>query len=360
MNKMGIYQYIGATGMDNNDSFIIKDPTMDQLNQFAKSNQHGTVFHTGQMVQVFKESLDMDVIKLAAVDQKTDDINSILVLPIRRLPKMPKKMFFGVSRVTNPLFILENERSIFSAGKLLDEYEKISKKNIVYTKIRMTFEKSKKDKDNWANRNYSYEGFDNFIIDLSKGETEVWNGISTSPKRRIKQSEHKVGLNAEFSKDSKDITIFYNLLRSTYERSNIQMPDISHFKSIYTNLCENDLAKLILIDYDGIKVAGRLVLTYKDTIYDWYAGSNYDYPKIPANQYAVWSTLKWGIENNYKYFDFGGNGNPNEYLGFREFKRSFGGAYLDYGIYIKIHKPYYYKIIEMGKQIVKYRKKKDK
>jgi hypothetical protein len=338
----------------------IIEPSLDQLNKFAFSNPYGNIFHTGHIVNVFTESAESKIIKLAAIDNQTEEVLATMVIPLQKIPKLPKKLYFGVSRVTNPLILPNDEISVIAGERLLEEYDKISKKNIVYSKIRMSYDKSLLKKDIWLSKSYVFDNFDNFTIDLTRCEDEVWKDLSSSPKRRIRQGENKFQLTYSFADKPEDMLLFYKMTKSTYEKANIQLPDFSHFKAIYKNLCDNDLGKLLLIDYNGKKIAGRIILTYKKILYDWYAASLGDYAKIPANVFAVWSVLKWGIENKYDIFDFGGVGDPKKYLGFREFKRGFGGKYLDQGIYTKIQKPYYYKLIEMGKSIISYGVKKKK
>jgi lipid II:glycine glycyltransferase (peptidoglycan interpeptide bridge formation enzyme) len=45
----------------------------------------------------------------------------------------------------------------------------------------------------------------------------------------------------------------------------------------------------------------------------------------------MWHILKWGAENHYCIYDFGGAGKPGEHYGVRDFKAKFGGELVCYG-----------------------------
>ena len=340
------------------DNVDIIEPTLKQLTDFAKANPYGTLFHTGDMVNVYLDSIDMEIITLAAINSKTNEILSTLIMPLRRIPKMPKKLFFGNSRVSMPLFFPDNKESIDSARNLLQEYEKVAKKNVVYSKIRMSFDITKSNCDIWAMNDYNFDGFDNFVITLKNGEEEVIKGISKKIMRRIRQGDSKYEFKSYLVKNSNEVPKIHDLIKSTFTRSNLGIPDISHINAIFFHLVKKGLANIHIVEYQNKAVSGMITLLFKNILYGWYLGSSYEIKNIPSSEYLAWSVFKWGLDNNYDYFDWGGNGDPKSYLGFREFKRKFGGDTIDYGIYTKIHKTSYYKLIEAGKKIMKYGIKK--
>lgn len=67
----------------------------------------------------------------------------------------------------------------------------------------------------------------------------------------------------------------------------------------------------------------------------------------------VYNILLWGKENNHHTFAFGGGGKPNEEYGPREFKRRFGGEFVNHGRYKKIYKEAKMKIAMMGLDVLR-------
>ena len=99
------------------------------------------------------------------------------------------------------------------------------------------------------------------------------------------------------------------------------------------------MAKFFLAKHKDTYIGARVVLTYNNVIHDWYAGSLNNASSLYPNDYLVWYILKWGVENNYKLFDFGGAGKPDVEYGPREFKRRFGGDLVNHGRHTYIHSP---------------------
>ena len=55
------------------------------------------------------------------------------------------------------------------------------------------------------------------------------------------------------------------------------------------------------------------------------------------NDFLIYHILQWGRENEYKVFDFGGAGHPDEEYGVREHKLKFGGDLVSFGRFQKVY-----------------------
>src|SRR2546428_11875668 len=83
-------------------------------------------------------------------------------------------------------------------------------------------------------------------------------------------------------------------------------------------------------------LAGRIVLLYRGTAYDWYAGSTPQGKRLHADEWLVWRAMLLAKEHRAVRFDFGGAGEPDQDYGPREFKRRFGGPITNIGRYTKV------------------------
>ena len=93
---------------------------------------------------------------------------------------------------------------------------------------------------------------------------------------------------------------------------------------------------------------GKGKITFKDTIYDFYAGSKVKFYNKYPNDLIPWEVFKWGKENNYKVFDFGGAGKPGVPYGVRDYKLKFGGELVNFGRFEKVNKPLLMKLGKTG------------
>ncbi|MFZ4059353.1 MAG: GNAT family N-acetyltransferase [Ferruginibacter sp.] len=114
------------------------------------------------------------------------------------------------------------------------------------------------------------------------------------------------------------------------------------------NASKNDCLLLFELKYNNVIIGVRFVLKFKNDLYGWYAGSLSKYYSYFPNDLLIWETIKWGAENGYKLFDYGGAGNPNVDYGVRKFKLQSGGEIVNYGRYELVHKPFAYFIARTG------------
>ncbi len=185
------------------------------------------------------------------------------------------------------------------------------------------------------------------FINLDQSEDELWRKIHKSRKKNINRAA-KSGVIVEEVKNKNMIPIFYKLLEETYNKVKIPLADITLFESAFEQLVPKNLAKFFLARHEDQYIGARAVLTYKTFVHDWYAGASNDSLSFYPNDFLVWYILKWGIENNYKVFDFGGAGKPDVEYGPRVFKRRFGGELVNYGRYRLTYSPLKMKITDFG------------
>ena len=114
------------------------------------------------------------------------------------------------------------------------------------------------------------------------------------------------------------------------------------------------MLKIFLAHHNNRIVGFRIVLTYNQIIYDWYAASDSDRNDLYINDVLPWEVIQWGSKNNYTTFDFGGAGKPNVDYGVRDFKLKFGGELIQYGRYCHINKPILMKVGEFGMKFKKW------
>jgi serine/alanine adding enzyme len=199
---------------------------------------------------------------------------------------------------------------------------------------------------------YAYEDHINYVHDLTRPIDQIWKGFNASRRRGIKKAE-KGGVSAREAEGDEDIELLYELLRETYDVAGVPLADKSLFTSAWRVLKPANMIRIVL----GVKgrdtLAGRLYLTYRGTIYEWYAGGSSAGKEEHANELLVWDTMQWGGRNGYRVFDFGGAGRPGEDYGPGEFKRLFGGTMTNFGRFEKVYHPIKHMIGRKGYDLLR-------
>lgn len=180
----------------------------------------------------------------------------------------------------------------------------------------------------------------------------MWNNLHKSRRNGITKS-FRLGTTIEDVQDVDSIEEIYKQLQETYRNAKVPLADITLFKSTITELVPKNMAKVWVAKYNNEIIGTIITLTYKNTIYDWYAGSSQKHLKLCPNDVLPWHAIEWGVENGFSKFDFGGAGKPDEYYGVREFKKQFGGDLVNFGRYEKVHSKLKNKVATLGYKLYK-------
>ena len=320
--------------------------------EFVYNHPYGNIFQTPEMAEVYEKTKNYEPITLAAIDQESDEIIVILQASVIREIGGYLGSFSARSVIQGgPLFV-EGDAGMSAVVALIGAHDKIVKKKVLYTQIRNTWDTSETIKF-FDGTGYKYEDHLNFLSDLTIGVDGLWRQLYKSKRQGINKAM-KNDVIVEEIEDKDQLQIFYELVRKSYQGSNIPLVDISLFESAFDVLTPKDMCKFFLAKYNNNYAAATCFLSYKGVIYDWYGGTDREFSKYRPNELLEWCTIKWGAENRHHLFDFGGAGKPGEPYGPREFKKEFGGRMVNYGRYEKIYSPAKMKLMGVGFEV--YRK----
>jgi len=331
---------------------ITDSPDIKRWGKFVYNHPKGNIFQTPEMAEVYRRTKNYEPITLAAIDENTKEIIGILQAVVVKEVGGLLGSFSTRSVIHGGPLVVEAEKGKEAVKVLLEHYDKMVQKNVMYTLIRNLYDTTFLSSF-IEDAGYTYEGHLNFLIGLNRPEEEIWRDIHKSRRKGINRAANK-GVVIEEMRDKKNIPIFYDIVEETYKNARVPLADISLFESIFDILVPKNMAKYYIAKYENTIIGARLVTIYKKVIFDWYAGALVHYLPMHVNEALVWHILKEGASNGYRTFDFGGAGSPYKEYGVREFKRRFGGKMVNFGRYMKVYSPIKMKIAEKGFNI--YRK----
>jgi len=328
-------------------SLVTNEINNEKWDEFVFNHPNGNIFQTTSIYNVYKSTKNYIPIRICSIDKATGEINGIIQgVIINELDNVLGSdllsSFSTHSIVHSGPLVSNNSPEILS--KLIIEYDKVAEKKSLYNEIWSLFER-RSSLDNL--NNYVYEDHLNFLINLDQSEKELWKHIHKARKKNINRAT-KSGVTVEEVTNKNMIPIFYKLLEETYNNVKIPLADITLFESAFEQLVPKNMAKFFIAKHEDQYIGARVVLAYKNFVHDWYAGASNNSLSLYPNDFLVWHILKWGIENNYKIFDFGGAGKPDVEYGPREFKRRFGGELVNYGRYRLTYSPLKMKVTNLG------------
>jgi hypothetical protein len=314
---------------------------------FVNSHPDGNIFHTPYMLRAFKNTKDYSPLVLAAVDSSCDEILALLLSVEIKVGDIP-----GLKKLASRFVVFggplnrENQPDNSGLSELLVTYDNIMKKRGLYTEVRNYYDVGK-IKGVFEQRNYKYEDHLNYFINLQRDPEAIFHSFSENRRRNIRKAMTE-GLEIEEVADLAKVSLFYDILKETYSRIRVPIPDSSLFESLCRELVPMGLAKLLMAKQKNNYMSATTLLLYKGVMVYWYSGTRAQFFSFYPNEFLIWQAIKWGTENGYRTFDFGGAGRPDEKYGVRDFKARFGGELVNYGRYVKVYHPVALKISKIG------------
>lgn len=198
---------------------------------------------------------------------------------------------------------------------------------------------------------FIYEDHLNYLIDLTHPPEAVLQDIGPRTRKHIRRGIRRGAVAIEEVKGQEQVAVCYNLLRRTYQRARVPLADWSLFETAFDVLYPRGMVKFLLARVDDAYVGASVELLYKDVIYGWYGGTDRAYARYTPGELLIWHILKWGVENGYRVYDFGGAGKPDDEYGVRDFKAKFGGKLVCYGRNVCVHAPSLLHLSKLGYSI---------
>lgn len=301
-------------------------------NEFVLHHPKGTVFHSFELFSVYKNQKNIDLIFICITCQ--DQISALLIAQLQQEGKGLSGYFSCRSVILGGPLISDDDPELLEI--LLRTYNKTIPKKVIYTQVRNQYTCSA-CRDIYLKYGFNFEDHLNIIINLSASEEELWNNIESRKRTNIRRARNN---NLKFSVETalEKYHSCYNILSDIYSRIGLPLFPFDYFNDLRQMLNNGRYKSYLCAINDNQEIAGCIfMLSYKDTLYDFYGGSLAKYYKKFPNDLLLWEIFLWGKKNGYKTFDFGGAGKPGVPYGVRDYKLKFGGEVINPGRYIKVH-----------------------
>lgn len=305
--------------------------------EFVERHPQGNIFHTPEMFQVFSLAKGYRPQIRAAVG--SDGRVQALMLPVQvslrdgLLRRLTTRSIAYGSTLCTP-----DEAGKKALAALLDNYTQQFSRESLFTELRNLSDLSAYHSV-FDQCGYSYQEHLNYLIDLDCSPDEVFNKIGARTRKHIRREIKRGEIIVEEAREPGEIKIVYDLIQRSYLAANVPAADISLFEAAFEVLHPREMVKFLLVRIGDVYVASSVELVYKDAIYGWYSGVDRAFSNFTPNEMLMWHILKWGAENGYRTYDFGGAGTPDEEYGVRDFKAKFGGRLVCYGRNTRVHAP---------------------
>lgn len=306
-----------------------------EWSDFVYQLPYGSIFHTREMYEVFTKTENYFPELWAAVSN-----GRILALLTPVYINLFSSYFLRSITTRAVCFgsalFVDGPEGKQGLVHLLLNYSEQAKKKAIFTELRNIYNFNSV-KSLFCQCGFQFEDHLNFLINLETSYENVFKRIGARTRKNIKRAMQKQQVEIEEVNKEEELITCYHLLKNTYRRVSVPLADFSLFKAAFEVLLPKKMIRITLARVKGHPVAVSLDLLYKKKIYAWYGGVDRQYKSYLPNELLTWDVLKWGCQNGFELYDFGGAGRPEQKYGVRDFKAKFGGQQVNYGRFLNIH-----------------------
>jgi hypothetical protein len=314
----------------------------DMWHKFLSENTYSTPFQAPEFYDLFNAVRYLSAEAIAVFI--SDSIKALAVVTLQTEPGI--KSFFSRRAIIygGPLISEDNQEATII---LMKEISEKFRKKVIYIESRNLFDYSHLKKV-YSTLGWNYKKHLNFRV-YCESEELVWSNLNRLRKREKK----KATANNVIMKEADcidEVKQLYDILHKMYYYR-IKKPIFNW--EFFQHLFTNKLCKVFLVKYEERVVAGHFCPLNENVIYDWYGcGLDKEFKDLAPSTMAVYSALRYGYLNGYRYLDFMGAGSPDKKYGVRQFKEQFGGELVEYGKFVKIFRPFLFKIGISGLKLI--------
>lgn len=308
---------------------IVDTLSEESWRSFVDNHQMGNIFHTPEMFHVFQRAKlhSPKILASIDVDGQIQALMPLVYVTLRdgllRAVTSRAIAYGGVLAADGPV---GNDATTFLLKKYIDH----SAGNFLFTELRHLSDASSL-RQVFKQLGFTYEDHLDYMIDINHSPEQVLQNIGSRTRKHIRTGLRKGNIVVDALTQKEQISDWYQLIQNTYRTARVPLADQSLFDAAFDELFPCGMIKFWLAKIGEVNVAASAELLYKNVMYGWYGGVDRAYIREVPGELIMWHILKWGAENGYSIYDFGGAGKPNEESGVRDFKSKFGGDLVCYG-----------------------------
>jgi serine/alanine adding enzyme len=305
--------------------------------EFVDNHPQAQIFHTPEMFQVFARAKGHRPTLWAAVDGDSRPLALLLPVQVTLMDGLWRR-FTTRAIAYGSVISAPGPEGKEALAMLLQAFKRETSGSVLFTELRNLSDLSHLQPV-LNNNGFAYEDHLNYLVDLNRPPEAVLQSIGRRTRKKIRRALRQGEVIVEEANRREQAALCYELLQKTYAAVQVPLADWSLFEAAFDVLYPRGMVKFLLARIDEDYAAGSVELIYKDKIYGWYGGMDRAYSDYIPNELLLWHIFRWGAENGYQVYDFGGAGKPDEEYGVRDFKAKFGGDLVCYGRNTYVHSP---------------------
>jgi len=317
--------------------------------EFVLNHPNGNIFQTPEMFEVYTKTKNYTPLLTCLFENEV--LVGILVAVIQKEYKGLLGKLTARSIIWGGPLVKDDKPEYLD--QILRAYSKKIKHQAIYTQFRNLWVWPVNLNEIFRNNDFHFEDHLDILINLSESSENIISNIKKNTRRNVTKSINK-GVCFELIDTESDLHIAINLIKKTYQRIKLPFPHESLFLETFHILSKKDYFQIFKASVNNKIIGVRFELTYKNKIYDWFAGNDVKENNKYPNDFLIYHILIWGNNNKFSEFDFGGAGKPKIPYPVRDYKLKFDNNLVNLGRFEKTHQKLMLIIGKIGFQLYKF------
>ena len=278
-------------------------------NECLSKSKYSTAFQTSNWINNYKKNPNTESIFIQIESNQNEIVGQLAIVihknNLRNENKIARKLGvkFNISSVLTwsygpVIHDVKNYTKIIS--KIISTVNKIAKeKNIVMIRGSSPPLDQNNSNEIFIKNGFNIQPWSTQIIKLNKDVESFYSGLNKNIRYDIRKSK-ECKFMFEMPNNENYLKEFYKLKNEEYQRDNRKISPIANsYKERWENLYKNGIEKIFLVKEDEKIKSG-----ISNIIFNYYLiqhGVANSSKKSLAGIFLTWETIKWAIENNYKF-----------------------------------------------------------
>ena len=316
---------------------VVRKLPEEMWREFVEAHADGNIFHTPEMFQVFSAVPGYQPECWAAV---VGERICALMLPVRiTVREGMLERLTSRAVVFNGFLSSPDDTGRHGVDLLLRMYKRKTGRSVLFTRIYSTAQ-ADHAKPTLEQHGFSLEATEKYIVPLAQPAEQLFKKVHKRVRNYVRRGEKRGDVTIEAVMDKIQLQEAYGLLCRSAQDKQFDMADFALFESLFDILQPKGMLKCTLARVGQAPAAASVDLLYKDVVFGWYGGMDRTYHADRSNELLMWHILKWGAENGYRLYDFGGTGIQDDGEDLSRFKARFGSTPVPFGRYTYEHIPF--------------------
>lgn len=286
------------------------------LASFIEQQAPGTLSYMQRWFDIVPRLYGYTVIPLTAMNN-AGNISGFLPLCLMKSPLTGRRLVALPFSDLCPFLAVDEA----STNQLIDEAVELARQQKVkYLELRTG------TNEILAHRSDLVQGnlYVRWLLALQADSDSIWASLRKPVQHQVKKSQ-KLGVQVRVAQHREEIEQYYRLHLLTRTRKH-GMPSQPrrYFYDLWDAFASDGKMQLLLAEYQGVVIAGMILLASGSTIRYAYGASDEQYLHLAPNNQLMWTAIKIGCEQGYQTFDMGRTARDNE--GLMEYKRRWGAT----------------------------------